>query len=205
MKKATTAATAKSSALRRNARVREFKRELILEAARTVFDLYGLEGASLRAIAAEAGCTTGAIYGHFTGKEEIYAGLLRQSLLELEDEVRRADGSPRGRQARFMAFLRFYASRPSDFSLSLYLYDRKAPLGLGAELNRELNARLKAILTQIVHGDGPVKNGGNAEEALVFSMLAGLLISNRTGRLKLFGITLEPLAELAATRLRGTA
>ncbi|MFY0116404.1 helix-turn-helix domain-containing protein, partial [Acinetobacter baumannii] len=60
------------SASRRQA-VSDMKRGLILEAARRVFVAEGLEGASLRAIAAEAGYTPAALYFHFDSKEAIYA------------------------------------------------------------------------------------------------------------------------------------
>jgi AcrR family transcriptional regulator len=44
------------------------RRQLIVDAARRVFEQSGLEGASIRAIAEAAGCTTGAIYPHFQAK-----------------------------------------------------------------------------------------------------------------------------------------
>src|SRR5207244_347788 len=55
-----------------------FRRRLIVDAARLVFERVGLEGASIRTIAQAAGCTTGAIYPHFQGKEEIYAAVLSE-------------------------------------------------------------------------------------------------------------------------------
>lgn len=60
--------------------VSELKRALIVAAARRVFEAEGLEGASLRAIAKEAGYTAGAIYFHFASKEAIYAQVLEESL-----------------------------------------------------------------------------------------------------------------------------
>ena len=48
--------------------VQELKRGLILDAARKVFEIEGLDGASLRAIAAEAGYTPAALYFHFDSK-----------------------------------------------------------------------------------------------------------------------------------------
>ena len=56
---------------RRKRAVSAFKRDLILEAARRLFETEGLEGASLRAIAAEAGYTPAALYFHFDSKEAI--------------------------------------------------------------------------------------------------------------------------------------
>lgn len=75
---------------RRNGRTRavsDLKRGLILAAARKVFDKVGLEGASLRAIAAAAGYTPAALYFHFDSKEAIYAAALQASLHNLQQAV----------------------------------------------------------------------------------------------------------------------
>src|SRR5215472_6783055 len=70
--------------------VSDLKRSLILDAARKVFEAEGLDGASLRAIAAEAGYTPAALYFHFESKEAIYAEVLRNSLANLAATVGRA-------------------------------------------------------------------------------------------------------------------
>src|SRR5690348_17602786 len=70
--------------------VSDLKRELILDAARRVFEAEGLDGASLRAIAAGAGYTPAALYFHFESKEAIYAEVLRTSLTNLGLAVNRA-------------------------------------------------------------------------------------------------------------------
>ena len=56
------------------------RRRKILDAAERIFKRTGIEDASIRKIALEAGVTTGAIYPYFDGKEEIYAELLSESL-----------------------------------------------------------------------------------------------------------------------------
>jgi AcrR family transcriptional regulator len=68
-----------TTAIRRRA-VSDLKRTLILDAARAVFEAEGLDGASLRGIAAKAGYTPAALYFHFDSKEAIYAAVLAQSL-----------------------------------------------------------------------------------------------------------------------------
>lgn len=50
--------------------------DAILEAGKQEFLTYGYEKASLRRIAANAQVTTGAIYGYFSGKEELFETLL---------------------------------------------------------------------------------------------------------------------------------
>ena len=56
------------------------RRRVIVDAARRVFETTGLEGASIRAIAQMAGCTTGAIYPLFRSKEEVFAVVLGELL-----------------------------------------------------------------------------------------------------------------------------
>ena len=53
-------------------RRREHTRNLLLDAAKDVFARRGFEGASLEEIAEAAGYTRGAIYKHFSGKEELF-------------------------------------------------------------------------------------------------------------------------------------
>src|SRR5436853_6159129 len=96
----------------------DLKRTLILDAARKVFEADGLDGASLRAIAAGAGYTPAALYFHFESKEAIYAEVLRCSLTNLERAMERAVSrakTPVDRlRAAAMAFFRYYADNPRD-------------------------------------------------------------------------------------------
>jgi len=54
-------------------------RELILKSAMDIFLETGYQEASMRKIAAKAGITAGAIYKHFSGKEEMFGELFRAS------------------------------------------------------------------------------------------------------------------------------
>src|SRR5689334_13661141 len=133
----------------RSAAVAQFRQGLILDAAREVFAQRGLEGATLRDIAARAGATTGAIYSQFAGKEALYAELLGQSLASLHEAVAKAARSPRGRPrhaAAAKAFLRYYAAHPFEVNLGLYAFHGLKRQGLGAELDQRLNAALLATV-----------------------------------------------------------
>jgi len=61
-------------------------RQRILQAAMRVFSRQGYHGASMRAIAEDAGLSLGGIYAHYGGKEELFEALLEEqgipSLLE---------------------------------------------------------------------------------------------------------------------------
>src|SRR5690606_31704542 len=78
------------------------RRAHVLDAARRVFAERGVEGASIREIAREAGYTAGALYSYFDSKEAIYAALLAESLDRLQTEVQAAR-APKGQAARTLA------------------------------------------------------------------------------------------------------
>ena len=61
----------------------------LLEAAQKVFARDGLEGASLRAIAREAGCDPSLIYYHFDNKEAMFEALLDARIPPLVADLRR--------------------------------------------------------------------------------------------------------------------
>jgi len=61
----------------------------LLDAALKVFGREGLEGASLRAIAREAGCDPSLIYYHFENKEAMFTALLEERITPLVKDLRR--------------------------------------------------------------------------------------------------------------------
>jgi AcrR family transcriptional regulator len=180
---------------------RELKRGLILAAARKVFEAEGLDGASLRAIAAEAGYTPPALYFHFDSKEAIYAQVLQESLAGLSEVVTRAAapaGDPAERLRRAsLAFFDFYAENPRDLDLGFYLFrGGMKPKGLGRERDEALNGALAEALRPIT--DAAEALGATREEAGiltvdVFAHAAGLLLLAHTGRIRMFGLSAPDL------------
>jgi AcrR family transcriptional regulator len=183
--------------------VSELKRELILNAARAIFEADGLEGASLRAIAAAAGYTPAALYFHFESKEAIYAEVLRTSLGNLRQAVSRAvsrAGAPANRlRAAAMAFFRYYADNPRDLDLGFYLFrGGMKPHGLGKERDQALDAALASALEPVA--DAAQALGVRHEEARwlmadIFAHAAGLLLLAHTGRIRMFGASAPQLME----------
>lgn len=188
---------------RRREAVTQHKRELILQAARSVFEREGLEGASLRLIAREAGYTPAALYFHFDSKEAIYAELLGQSLACLEESVRTAamaEGKPRAKlKAAAMAFYRFYAENPRDLDLGFYLFrGGMKPAGLGKERDDVLNAALTSALAPLLAAARDAgASEGKAQEFMVncFAHATGLLLLLHTGRMRMFNVAPERLME----------
>jgi len=181
----------------------ELKRGLILDAARKVFEADGLDGASLRAIAAASDYTPAALYFHFESKEAIYAEVLLASLANLGQAVSRAILHAREPADRFrsaaMAFFRYYADNPRDLDLGFYLFrGGMKPHGLGKERDETLNAALEAALHPIAEAGQAL--GARREEAKLlmvdtFAHAAGLLLLAHTGRIRMFGASAPHLME----------
>lgn len=179
---------------------KELGRQRILAAAREVFAEQGLEGASLRAIAARAGYTPAALYFHFDSREAIYAELLRASLADLAAAIRAAATGPQAFRAGALALFDFYAARPQELALGLYLGPGgPAPRGLGRAVDPELNALLLAALA-------PIRAAAAVPEpdalvAEIFAQAVGLLVLSETRRLRLFGLPARRLMERMLERL----
>lgn len=183
--------------------VSSLKRGLILDAARSVFEAEGLDGASLRAIAVAAGYTPAALYFHFESKEAIYAEVLRESLANLGLTVDRAvarSKRPADRlRAAAMAFFRYYSDNPRDLDLGFYLFrGGMKPHGLGKERDVMLNTALEAALRPI--SEAARELGATSEEAKVlmvdtFAHAAGLLLLAHTGRIRMFGVSASNLMQ----------
>jgi AcrR family transcriptional regulator len=183
--------------------VTDLKRGLILNAARRVFEADGLDGASLRAIAAAAGYTPAALYFHFDSKEAIYAEVLRGSLVNLAEAVGRAtlcSKTPAERlRAAAMAFFNYYADNPRDLDLGFYLFrGGMKPRGLGKERDQALNASLAAALTPIANAAEALGARRDAAKILMvdtFAHAAGLLLLAHTGRMRRFGASAPNLMQ----------
>jgi AcrR family transcriptional regulator len=174
--------------------VSDLKRNLILDAARNIFEAEGLDGASLRAIAAAAGYTPAALYFHFESKEAIYAEVLRDSLASLGEAV--ADATTRAKapsdrlRAAAMAFFDFYAENPRDLDLGFYLFrGGMKPRGLGKQRDEMLNAALAEALhpiSQAAEALGVSQGEARLLTVDTFAHAAGLLLLAHTGRIRMF-------------------
>jgi AcrR family transcriptional regulator len=199
---------AEAAKQKRRGAVRAFKREAILQAARAVFARDGLDGATLRAIAAEAGIAVGTVYLHFATKEALYAELLAGSLADLQKILRDAVAKAPtrdGLMAAALGFYGFYRARPDDLYLGLYLAQGLKPAGLTPELDRLLNGRLIQCYT--VLGDGMRQVAAldaerlRAETVTLAAAITGALVLESTGRLKVLGDSGEAVVRRAVDAL----
>ena len=180
------------------------RRRKILEAAGRVFKRSGIEGASIRKIAREAGVTTGAIYPYFDGKEEIYAELLSESLERLYNHVadsaaRVADGVG-ALQSSSAAFYDYYEKRIFEFELGFHLFAGVKSSSLGKDRDKVLNSKLIRILDVLAACiKRAVPNLTDievlSERNSLFATLSGILTLVHTRRTKAIGTTGQELLE----------
>jgi AcrR family transcriptional regulator len=180
--------------------VNDYRREIILGAARRIFAAQGLEGASLRAIAQEAGYTHGALYFYYASKEEIYGDLLAGSLNRLLGAVRAAVAASAAADERLrnatLGLFDYYRDRPDELDLGFYLFRGMKPLGLTRELNADLNDKLRTVLDE---WEGALRDLGfppqaaERETVALFGHAVGLLLLVHTGRMRMFGFDARAL------------
>lgn len=166
-----------------------------------MFEAEGLDGASLRAIAAAAGYSPAALYFHFSSKEAIYAEVLHAAIRDVRravDATVAVEASASGRlRAAALALFLFYEANPRVLDLGFYLLrGGMKPKGLGRERDEALNAAFAATLRPIA--DAAREMGASpqvAEELMVatFAHAAGLLLLAHTGRIRLFGVSAPAL------------
>jgi TetR/AcrR family transcriptional regulator len=174
----------------------QHRRQVIVDAARRAFERSGLEGASIRAIAQMAGCTTGAIYPHFSSKEELFAVVLGGSLSTVTREVSRAmiGAGPPAKALRrgTLAIYKYYDAHPSDLALALAVFnaDRKTKLGRGLDnaLKQQFEALLEVLSEQVSKvATKPFRPMVRIEATALVTYLVGLLVLKHGGRIDTIG------------------
>ena len=96
----------------------------ILNSAKVEFLQKGFKDASLRNIAKQAGVTTGAIYGYFKDKDDIFVSLVKDMLdgfYKLIEEVEKEDRRIMGEETEFAD--RLFSTKTSHIKYLEYLYD----------------------------------------------------------------------------------
>ena len=176
--------------------VRAFKKSVILDAAQRVLDRKGIEGATVRAIAKEAGYTPGALYAYYVDKDDILAELLCKSLGRAARAVRHlievSSGSPPGAADLAATFTAYYRQEPAEFDLFLTVLQSRRIGNLSSETSRSLNGRLIAALSPIaesLEASGRWDSQPASEATLqAAGMGLGILLLENSNRLSALGM-----------------
>ncbi len=146
--------------LNKHARRTKETRELLLQAAETVFIRDGYERADLVEIAALAGRTKGAIYAQFKSKEEIFFALVEVHALKRRAIMRELLAESNSVEGNLAALREFYVSQAGNDTFGLLILEFR----LYTIRHPEARERLATLYRSIVP---------NNEEA-VYTQLLGV-------------------------------
>ncbi len=108
-----------STATRRQRQLAE-RRARILDAARALFARHGVEGATMRRLADEVGCSAPVLYSHFADKADLLRQLCAEDAAELLAGMRHAAraNAPLARlRGMARAYIQYALDRPAQFRL----------------------------------------------------------------------------------------
>jgi AcrR family transcriptional regulator len=138
---------------RRHNAVVEMRRALVLEAVKAVAEKSGIEKASIREIAKQAGYTPGALYAYFATKDDMFGELLKQLLRNLELTI------PLAKPARnysdplewmAISWMSHWSQRPGDLKLLMYFLAGGGKGKLSPESENEIHRALRSTLDPVI-------------------------------------------------------
>lgn len=183
------------------------RRADIIGVAQRLFVRHGDMSIGLRAIAAEAGVTTGAIYSVFRDREEIISEIGKKTSVDLMVFVRqRAKRAKTPREALIslcLSTLEFFIERPTDTMIFLYIIERGRRLnadgGEAGGLPHEAGIRavIETLMQQINEAKGVFESAEDSRRnaQLLGAALTGLVLSAHAGDLACPGDELSGLVE----------
>jgi len=171
---------------------RERRRGELAAAAARVVSRIGLEGVSVQAVAAEAGCSAGSIAHYFRNKDELLLHALRvvtEALLAPLRESETAQRTVDGLQALARASLPLDATRERDWRVRLAFWTRGSGPPEEVQLARHQLADWRALweaALRAAQAQGSVRGDVDAREAsagivaLIVGSATQLLVRSRS-------------------------
>lgn len=173
----------------------------MLETAREHFLQRSYRGATLRDIASDAKVTTGSLYHHFSGKDELFVEVCMEGMRNLVKRLHTAAQLTEGRpmdersMALFDAYVAFYLEERGYFELLTRLQTGRDQLNIDDDLAERVEQASQEIVDEMVSmlreaepslADSDIKQ----RVLLAVSMAEGLVSCDRRGLLARFGLTL---------------
>jgi AcrR family transcriptional regulator len=121
-------------------------RELLLQAAETIFVRDGYEGAELGEIATLAGRTKGAIYAQFRSKEDIFLALIEGKTKRYRTQMEKMLTESTSQEENLAAFRQFCLGLTEDRAWALLFLEFK----LFALRHPDSKARLQSFYDQVI-------------------------------------------------------
>ena len=147
-------------------------RELLLQAAKTVFVRDGYEGAELGEIAALAGRTKGAIYAQFKSKEDIFLALVEEHMLRNRAQAEKLLAESTTVDGNTAALRLFYLNLAKDQEWALLILEFKLFAIRHPESKKRLQSLFGGAISQndekrLANVLGPAGKGKNALSRVV--------------------------------------
>ena len=147
-------------------------RELLLQAAKTVFVRDGYEGAELGEIAALAGRTKGAIYAQFKSKEDIFLALVEEHMLRNRAQAEKLLAESTTVDGNTAALRHFYLNLAKDQEWALLILEFKLFAIRHPESKKRLQSLFAGAISQndekrLANVLGPAGKGKNALSRVV--------------------------------------
>ena len=149
-------------------------REEVLESALAVADAEGLEGLTMRRLAAELGVAPMALYRYFPNKEVLVAGLYDTAIGSYDPAAHRRGSHRKRLESAFRWFRNTLVSHPAVLSVAV----RRA--GIGRTSDR-ISEHVLSLLREIAHNDREATRGFFAlvSYTVGFAVLEGAAHSER--------------------------
>ena len=176
-------------------------RRRMLEVAREHFLGRSYRKATLREITRDAKVTTGSLYHHFSGKDELFVEVCMEGMRNLVHRRRTAARLTEARpideraMALFEAYVAFYLEERGYFELIARLQTHREQLNIDEELAERVEEASQQIVDEMVSMLRQAEPGLSEVETkqrvlLAVSMAEGLVSCDRRGLLGRFDLTL---------------
>jgi AcrR family transcriptional regulator len=175
-------------------------RKRLLETAREHFLEHSYHRATLRQIARDANVTTGSLYHHFSGKDELFVEVcaegMRRMLERLRATARLTEGSAVADRllAIFDAYVTFFLEERGYFDLIAYLQASPEQLNIGPQLAQRVDELSTRFLDEMagILGRQPHLDEAEAKKRVLFAvaLAEGLVACERRALLSSFGLSL---------------
>jgi AcrR family transcriptional regulator len=162
-------------------------RDRIRDAARGIFIEEGIEGISMRRVAAVVGVTPTAIYRHFTDKDAMITALVDEGFDLFDTKLRRASKGRAGLEAvrlQLYAYIDFAIAHPRYYD-AMFIVRRKDVRRFPEDFQPGGAPTFRLVMDGVVRAneDGDLQPGDPLETTLiVWAQVHGLAALFRSGR-----------------------
>ena len=190
------------------------KQVKILEKAHDHFLAFGYGGTKLRNIAQDAGVTTGAVYHHFTGKDELFVEVCLRGFQIMKRRFQTAAKITEGRPpaerivAFFDAYISFFFEDRGYYELIEQLQINRKQLNISEKLMKKTEgasrSSVEVVTRALMETDLPLTDAQINERVILFvSFAEGLFQCMRKGLLERSSVSFGDIRSFMLSKIEG--